>query len=99
MDLNSECRRKVKLYLNNYLCFNFLGYPFRYAEVMTRCKVAMITFGTWLIPMSVIITQLVPFTLLNFEYLNCEIVTDGKLPIKHLIQYLQSLQILTTFRL
>ena len=58
---------------------------------MTRWKVAMITIGAWLIAISVIITQLVPFTLLNFEYLNCEIVTDGKLPIKHLIQYFQSL--------
>ena len=51
----------------------------------------MITIGTWLIAISVIITQLVPFTLLDFEYLNCEIVTDGKLPIKHLIQYFQIL--------
>ena len=57
---------------------------------MARWKVAMITIGTWLIAISVIITQLVPFTILDFEYLNCRIVTDGKLPIKHLIQYRQS---------
>ena len=47
----------------------------------------MTTIGAWLIAISIIIGQLVPVTVLDFEYLTCKIVSDGKSSIEYLIHF------------